>query len=110
MANTSGTLSTSLNMKLPTYADFQELVRRRAYRLYELRGMENGGDLEDWLQAESELRQQHNRGSPEESPNRNSRLWGSDRNKDWQQIESCSAEQFHACSILRVATSTQFRN
>jgi len=53
MANTSGTLSTSLNMKLPTYADFQELVRRRAYKLYELRGMENGRDLEDWLQAES---------------------------------------------------------
>jgi len=58
MANTSGTLSTSLNMKLPTYEDFQELVRRRAHKLYELRGKENGGDLEDWLQAESELRQQ----------------------------------------------------
>lgn len=35
--------------------DLQEQVRRRAYELYELRGRENGHDLEDWLQAESEL-------------------------------------------------------
>ena len=33
----------------------REAVRRRAYELYELRGKENGHDLEDWLQAESEL-------------------------------------------------------
>ena len=57
MTNTSGTLSASLEVKPPTYADFQEQVRRRAYKLYELRGKENGRDLEDWLQAESELRQ-----------------------------------------------------
>ena len=58
MANTSGTLSAPPEIQRPTYSDFQELVRRRAYKLYELRGMENGRDLEDWLQAESELRQQ----------------------------------------------------
>jgi hypothetical protein len=57
MANTSGTFSASPAVKPPTYADFQEQVRRRAYKLYELRGKENGRDLEDWLQAESELRQ-----------------------------------------------------
>ena len=37
------------------HEDLQEQVRRRAYELYELRGRENGHDLEDWLQAESEV-------------------------------------------------------
>jgi hypothetical protein len=30
-------------------------IRKRAYELYELRGHTNGYDMEDWLQAESEL-------------------------------------------------------
>jgi hypothetical protein len=38
--------------------DIQEQVRRRAFELYEQRGREDGHDLEDWLQAESELVQQ----------------------------------------------------
>ena len=33
----------------------EELVRIRAYRLYEERGCEHGYDLEDWLQAEAEI-------------------------------------------------------
>jgi hypothetical protein len=33
----------------------EELVRIRAYRLYEERGCEHGHDLEDWLQAEAEI-------------------------------------------------------
>ena len=33
----------------------EELVRIRAYRLYEERGCEDGHDLEDWLQAEAEI-------------------------------------------------------
>jgi hypothetical protein len=33
----------------------QERTRRRAYELYEQRGREDGGDLDDWLRAESEL-------------------------------------------------------
>ncbi len=35
----------------------QDEIRRRAYELYEQRGREGGRDLEDWLRAESELRQ-----------------------------------------------------
>lgn len=35
--------------------DLQEQVRRRAFELYELRGREDGHDLDDWLQAESEF-------------------------------------------------------
>jgi hypothetical protein len=36
----------------------QEPIRRRAFELYEQRGREDGHDLDDWLQAESELVQQ----------------------------------------------------
>lgn len=35
--------------------DVQEAVRRRAYQIYEQRGMTGGSEIEDWLQAESEL-------------------------------------------------------
>ncbi len=34
---------------------FQEKIRFRAYELFEQRGCEHGRDLDDWLQAESEL-------------------------------------------------------
>ena len=35
-----------------------EEVRRRAYELYELRGRVDGHDVEDWLQAEDEVKHQ----------------------------------------------------
>ena len=38
--------------------DIREQVNRRAFELYEQRGRQDGHDLEDWLQAESELVQQ----------------------------------------------------
>jgi hypothetical protein len=39
-----------------------EHIRRRAYELYEQRGMQNGFEVEDWLQAEAEvLENQHGR-------------------------------------------------
>jgi hypothetical protein len=38
--------------------DIQEQVSRRAFELYEQRGREDGHDLKDELQAESELVQQ----------------------------------------------------
>jgi len=41
-----------------THAELQEQVSRRAYELYEARGREDGRDVDDWLQAESELAQQ----------------------------------------------------
>ena len=31
-------------------------IARRAYELYEKRGREHGHDLDDWLQAERDLR------------------------------------------------------
>jgi Protein of unknown function (DUF2934) len=36
-------------------ADLTEQVRCRAYALYEQRGRERGHELDDWLQAESEI-------------------------------------------------------
>jgi len=39
-------------------SEIQEKIRRRAYELYEERGRSDGHDLEDWLQAESEVTQQ----------------------------------------------------
>jgi len=36
----------------------QEQIRIRAFELYELRGREDGHDLDNWLQAESEIVQQ----------------------------------------------------
>ena len=34
----------------------EERIRNRAYELYEQRGGEEGHDVDDWLQAEHELR------------------------------------------------------
>ena len=58
MANTSNTYgnpSAQKEIKPTQYEDLREHVRRRAYELYELRGTENGYDLDDWLKAESEI-------------------------------------------------------
>ena len=35
--------------------EFRDLISRRAYELFELRGSLDGYDREDWLQAESEI-------------------------------------------------------
>jgi DUF2934 family protein len=37
--------------------ELEEQIRRRAYELYEQRGREDGHELDDWLQAESEITQ-----------------------------------------------------
>ncbi len=35
----------------------EERIRRRAYELYVQRGNQSGSELDDWLQAEEEIRQ-----------------------------------------------------
>lgn len=56
MRTQRSTIRTAATQIEPTrLEDVQEQVRRRAYELFELRGREDGHDLEDWLQAESEL-------------------------------------------------------
>ena len=39
--------------------DLTEQVRARAYQLYEERGKIDGHDMDDWLQAESEIQNVH---------------------------------------------------
>jgi hypothetical protein len=39
----------------PSQGELEERIRQRAHELYELRGMHNGHDLDDWLTAESEV-------------------------------------------------------
>jgi hypothetical protein len=45
------------NQTTESSSDLQEKIRRRAYELYEQRGREDGHDLDDWFQAESEITQ-----------------------------------------------------
>lgn len=33
----------------------EDIIRQRAYELYEQRGFEHGHDMDDWLQAEAEV-------------------------------------------------------
>ena len=33
----------------------EQLIRKRAFAFYELRGCEDGHDLEDWFKAEAEI-------------------------------------------------------
>ena len=40
----------------------EEVIRRRAYELYEARGCEHGHDFDDWLHAEEEVIQSKSRG------------------------------------------------
>ncbi len=36
--------------------NLEEDIRHRAYQLYDLRGREDGHDLDDWLRAEEDVR------------------------------------------------------
>ncbi len=38
-------------------SELQDQIRRRAYELYEQRGSNDGHEVSDWLQAESEVTQ-----------------------------------------------------
>jgi len=35
--------------------EIEDDIRRRAYEIYESRGLADGSEMEDWLQAESEI-------------------------------------------------------
>lgn len=45
------------NQTTESSSALQEQIRLRAYELYEQRGREDGHDLDDWFQAESEITQ-----------------------------------------------------
>ena len=48
----------TINQTTESASELQEQVRHRAYELYEQRGREDGHELDDWLQAESQVTQQ----------------------------------------------------
>jgi hypothetical protein len=48
-------LSTCTTFQTDTASRLQQAIQLRALELYEKRGRENGRELEDWLQAETEL-------------------------------------------------------
>jgi hypothetical protein len=50
---------TSIDSGPQTNEDFAELVRRRAYEIYEQSGRPDGRDREHWLQAEAEILGRH---------------------------------------------------
>lgn len=41
----------------------REAIRRRAFQIYQQRGMKDGLDVEDWLQAKTELLDSERRSS-----------------------------------------------
>ncbi len=45
--------------KKPAFAPTTEEIAQRAYEIFLARGGEPGHDLDDWLQAESELLREH---------------------------------------------------
>jgi hypothetical protein len=49
------TSSRATSQKVASADGLKEQIRRRAYEIYEQRGREDGQDVEDWLQSESEI-------------------------------------------------------
>ena len=54
--STAGQTSTTVAV-MKSGSELQGEIRRRAYELYEQRGRNDGHEVSDWLQAESELAQ-----------------------------------------------------
>ena len=40
-----------------SHSELESIIRRRAYELYEQRGFVDGNELDDWLEAEEEIRE-----------------------------------------------------
>jgi hypothetical protein len=43
-----------------TSPEIEDDIRRRAYEIYESRGLTGGTEIEDWLQAEAEVLEKRN--------------------------------------------------
>jgi hypothetical protein len=59
---TMPTSRSTTNQTTESTSELQEQIRRRAHELYEQRGRNDGHELDDWLQAESEVTQQKAKG------------------------------------------------
>jgi len=65
MAQHSDTDRQSADAARPDTSPSADEVARRVYQLYDARGGESGADVDDWLQAEQELRAVSARGAAE---------------------------------------------
>ena len=54
-------MPTAVRQKKTAELPVEERIRQRAYELYILRGSASGSEVEDWLQAEEEIRAQQDR-------------------------------------------------
>lgn len=52
---TSSAKSTTPPVERVPAANLEEVIRSRAYKIFEQRGREHGHDLDDWLIAEAEV-------------------------------------------------------
>ena len=62
-AAASGTASTKRKRRDGAQPDFDQMVRVEAWLRAERRGFSPGGELDDWLQAERDVRQKFDSGS-----------------------------------------------
>lgn len=62
-ATTTGQTSTTVAV-MKSRSELQDEIRRRAYELYEQRGCNDGHEVSDWLQAESEVAQKRVANTP----------------------------------------------
>lgn len=62
-ATTTGQTSTTVAV-MKSRSELQDEIRRRAYELYEQRGSNDGHEVSDWLQAESEVAQKRVANTP----------------------------------------------
>jgi hypothetical protein len=65
-----------------SFTPTQEEISQRAYEIYVSRGRKNGGDIDDWLSAEQELREQQSSTSQTSQPKKQLMVTGTvmDRN------------------------------
>ena len=62
-ATTTGQTSTTVAV-MKSGSELQDEIRRRAYELYEQRGSNDGHEVSDWLQAQSEVAQKKVENAP----------------------------------------------
>lgn len=62
-ASTASQTSTTVAV-MKSASEIQDQIRRRAYELYEQRGSNDGQEVSDWLQAESEVAQKRVANTP----------------------------------------------
>jgi len=62
-APTARETSTAVTV-IKSASELQDQIRRRAYELYEQRGSNDGHEVSDWLQAESEVAQKKKASAP----------------------------------------------